>query len=73
MIIYYGCFFLSDGTGELAGSDIFIYLVFFLITLTTVLFVAIFALRLRLELLKGTVKGHTRCFKIISCCCIKDR
>ena len=49
------------------------WLIFILIALVSFQFMAIFLLRMRIELLKGTVQKHSFCFRLFSCGRIKDK
>ena len=49
------------------------YSILLLVLIASILFVATFIFRMRLEMMKSTVKKSNFCFKILSCGRIKDK
>ena len=73
IIIYFGLYYLAGKEDEIVKSEGMMYMIFTLVILMSVLFIAVFIIRMRLEILKATVKNHSICFAIISCCSIKNK
>ena len=72
-IIYYGLFYQASKNDPLYEAEGFKYLMFTLVLITSILFFAIMSLRIRLEMMKATVKRHSFWFRMFSCCLVKDK
>ena len=47
--------------------------VFAFLIIASANFITLFIFRMRMEMMKATVKKHWLCFKCLSCCRVKDR
>ena len=48
------------------------YAILILVIVASAQFILLFIMRMRVEMMKGTVEKHSLCFRILSCCCVKD-
>ena len=71
-VIYFGLFYQVGKEDSFTDSDGIMYLIFSFILIITSMFVTVFFLRIRLEMLKATVTNYICCFRMLSCCRIKD-
>lgn len=73
IIIYFGLYYLAGKEDEIVKSEGMMYCIFTLVITMSILFIAIFIIRMRMEMLKATVKNHSICFAMLSCCTIKNK
>ena len=73
MIIYFGLFYLSGKNDEIEDIAGFMWIVFSVLLIASLFFLAFFLTYIRLEMLKSTVKNRSFLFKILSCGSIKNK
>ena len=72
-IIYCGLYYQAGKNDDFIQTDGVMYSILLLVLIASILFVATFIFRMRLEMMKSTVKKSNFCFKILSCGRIKDK
>lgn len=72
-IIYFGLYYQAGKKDAFVLSSGTTYTMFILVCIVSLLFIGIFIVRMRLEIMKATVMRHSFCFRIFSCGRVRDK